>query len=95
MRYFLLFFLFICLTCGSCFAQVCPAAMADFCGDAGDAVDGQYTQTFKKFEISKDGKTFITIGEGNTAINIADFAVGNSFGAFVSNTNLPAGTYTY
>jgi hypothetical protein len=95
MRYFLLSIFFMAATCGMAFAQNCPAAMADFCGDAGDAVGGRYSMTFKKFEISQDGTNFVTIGEGDTDINIADINVGSSFGAFASNTDIPAGTYTH
>lgn len=66
----------------------------DFYGGAGKEVSGTYIVTIKKMEISQDGNTFITIGDREMSFNIASGDVGNSIGNYVSNSSLPAGTYT-
>ena len=72
------------------------SGIADFCGNAGDSVGGKYVVTLKKIEISKDGVNFITLGESSgTQINVAGLNVDTQFQAFVSNAQIPAGTYNY
>jgi len=75
------------------FADTCPiSGLANFCGSA----DGQYTVTLKKIEFSTDGVNFITVGESSgTSFNIASMNVGSDFQSFISNKNIPAGTYNY
>jgi len=75
------------------FADSCPiSGLANFCGSA----DGQYTVTLKKIEFSTDGVNFITVGESSgTSFNIASMNVGSDFQSFISNRNIPAGTYNY
>lgn len=60
----------------------------------GDAGGGTYSVTMKKMEISKDGTNFVTIGEGDMAFDMASGSVGASIGNYVSNSSIPAGTYT-
>ncbi len=72
------------------------SGLANFCGNAGDSVGGKYIITIKKFEISTDGVNFITLGESSgTQINIAGLNVGSDFQTFVTNAQIPAGTYNY
>ncbi len=89
----------LCLVAFNIYADSCPAvlsAMADFCGSAEGEKGGEYGITLKKIEISTDGTNFVTLGENTgTTINIASMNVGTTFQSFVSNANIPAGTYTH
>ncbi|HIC92098.1 MAG TPA: hypothetical protein EYP21_08605 [Syntrophaceae bacterium] len=76
--------------CQYSYAQPNPA----FYGDAGSEVSGTYTITIKKIEISQDGSTFITVGEGDLTFNIAGGSAGATIGNYVTNSSIPPGTYT-
>lgn len=73
------------------YAQPNPA----FYGDAGSEVDGTYTVTIKKMEISQDGTTWVTLGESEQSFNIASKSAGASIGSYISNFSIPVGTYNY
>lgn len=53
-----------------------------------------YNVTLRKIEISQDGNTWITLGEGDKTFSIADANVGETIGNYVSGAILPEGTYT-
>lgn len=66
----------------------------DFRGAAGDSVDGQYTITIRKIEISQDGTSWITLAESDQSFNIASVAIGQSMGSYLNVSNVSVGTYT-
>jgi len=66
-----------------------------FYGNAGSEVNGTYTITIKKIEISQDGSNWVTIGEGSRSFNIASGRVGAQIGSYASNSSIPSGTYRY
>jgi hypothetical protein len=88
---FLLVFLIIGITKNKIYAQPNPA----FYGDAGSEVNGTYTVTIKKIEISKDGTNWVTLGEKTQSFNIASQSIGATIGSYISNTSIPIGTYNY
>ena len=86
-----------CILFRSAYSESCLiSGLAEFCGNASDTVGGKYIVTLKKFELSKDGVNFVTLGESSgTQINIAGLNVDSDFQTFVSNAHVPAGTYNY
>lgn len=88
---FLLVLIVIGLIKTDIYAQPNPA----FYGDAGSEVDGTYTVTMKKIEISEDGSTWVTLGEQTQSFNIASGSAGASIGSYISNSSVPVGTYNY
>ena len=66
-----------------------------FFGNAGSEVNGTYTVTIKKIEISQDGSNWVTEGEGSRTFNIALGNVGSQIGNYASNASIPPGTYLY
>lgn len=70
------------------------AQTPNFLGDAGKEVNGTYTITIKKIEISQDGNTWVTLADTEQSMNIASGNMGATIGSYVSNVLVPEGTYT-
>lgn len=65
-----------------------------YAADYVEATPEKYQVTLKKVELSNDGgSTWVTVGSGDINFDIASKNAGEVAGTYISNVNVPAGTY--